>query len=94
MSSSVSCMEKHTDPTTVALIEGRDKTAPEYRAHYVIGVARSTAHLVGSQVWLARQELDRMAVDADPVQAQGVGYILEKLDKIDKMIGDMEAVAS
>ena len=89
----VGCMQRE-QTTREALIEGRDNTAPEYRPHYIIGVAKGCANIISAQVWLARQELDRMAVDADPVQAQGVGYILEKLDKIDEMIGDMEAVAS
>ena len=80
--------------TREALIEGRDNTEPKYRPHYIIGVAKGCANIISSEVWLARQELDRMTIGADPVQAQRVGYILEKLDKIDEMIGDMEAVAS
>ena len=89
----VGCMQRE-QTTREALIEGRDNTAPEYRPHYIIGVAKGCAKIISINVWLARQELDRMTVDADPVQAQRVGYILEKLDKIDQMIGDMEAVAS
>ena len=89
----VGCMQRE-QTTREALIEGRDNMRPEYRPHYIIGVSKGCANIIGAQVLLARNELARMAVGADPVQAQRVGYILEKLDKIDQMIGDMEAVAS
>ena len=79
--------------TREALIEGRDNTAPEYRPHYIIGVSKGCANIIGAQVWLARQELDRMSKETGTT-ASGVGYILEKLDKIDEMIGDMEAAAA
>ena len=88
----VGCMQRE-QTTREALIEGRDNTAPEYRPHYIIGVAKGCANIIGAQVLLARNELDRMSKETGTT-ASGVGYILEKLDKIDEMIGDMEAVAS
>ena len=74
------------------MIAGRDATEPAYRPHYTIGVCKGMADATRSQVWLIRQELDRLT-ERHPDDI-GIAYIAEKLTIIDDMMADLLEVAS
>jgi len=75
-----------------AALEGLNATAPEYRAHYKIGVATATAQICLSRLELVRGELDRIAGAAMAGEREAVAYMVEKLDMVDGLLADLVKV--
>ena len=82
-----------TNTNLSAALEGLNATAPEYRAHYKIGVATATAEICLSRLELVRGELERMDAAWSVVERAAVAYIVEKLDTVDDMLNDLIEVS-
>ena len=82
-----------TNTNLSAALEGLNATAPEYRAHYKIGVATATAEICLSRLELVRGELERMDAAWSVVERAAVAYIVEKLDTVDGMLNDLIEVS-
>ena len=87
----VGCMQRE-QTTREALIEGRDNTEPKYRPHYIIGVAKSTAEISRNRISLVLKELGRVKERGELTDS--VDYCVDWLNTVDRMLADLEAVAS